>query len=132
MTIINNHGNDNQINDVYDKISLLNNRNKLAKGYYHEKIKELYNEDKMKVHQYYYNKILNQIGNKVDLHGTTREFIELYLMDILNNKFTKYKSVQLVTGKGSGRLKNKTLNMLKMFKLRYKMINYGCYETYKN
>ena len=120
----------------YDKqrqISGLNYSNRLAAGYYSDKITQINKDIKRVQMDDWYENIVNNPTNVIDLHGVHRQFINEYILDILDYKFYVQKCLELtvITGRGTGILHRCVNNNLVTSGYKYKVIDNAQFKVYK-
>ena len=119
--------------DKQQQISGLNYSNRLAAGYYGDKITQINKDIKRVQMDNWYENIANDPTDVIDLHGVHRQFINEYILDILDYKFHVQKSLELtlITGRGTGILHKYVKNNLVTSGYKYKVIDNAQFKVYK-
>lgn len=117
------------INTINKKIEELNYRiNQLSyskkniKFYYIDKINIIKDEIRDLEAQLIYYKNYNS-NNIIDIHCSTKYFVDNYLDDLLYYKMNYHQQVTLITGKGTYTIFNAVKKYLNNEKLKYNIIN---------
>jgi len=112
----------NKIKELNYRINQLSYSKKRIKFYYIDKINIIKEEIRDLEAQLIYYKNYNS-EDIIDIHGSSKYFVNNYLDDLLYYKMTYHQKVTLITGKGSYVIFNTVKKYLDNEKLKYNIIN---------
>lgn len=111
-----------KIEELNYRINQLSCSKKNIKFYYIDKINTIKNEIRDLEAQLIYYKNYNS-NDIIDIHGSTKFFIDNYLDDLLYYKMKYHQQVTLITGKGTYTIFNLVKKYLNNENLKYNIIN---------
>ena len=112
----------NKINELNHRLNQLSYSKKNIKFYYADKINIIKEELRDLQAQLIYYKNYND-NEIIDIHGSTRYFVNNYLNDLLYYKMNYHQIITLITGKGSYTIFNAVKKYLESENLIYKISN---------
>lgn len=112
-----------KINELENRVNQISYSPKNIKFYYAGKISDLKSEIiDLRAQIIYYNNLNSEY--ELDIHGATKYFVEYYLDDLLYHKMQYFKSIKLITGKGTLTLFNFVRKYLISQNYSYEQFNY--------